>query len=144
MFYSQKNKEWANIKIARSNTTLGKSGCLITSCSNMDAILHNGIGRTPLQIMNIFITTAAIDNQGELTLSIGSKALNWKYTKTDKKPVNKIVIAETDCYISMGIPQHFFLINTANSKVIDPLDDEPKWKVKPAKYVIVSYRIVGY
>lgn len=141
-FYSQKDLRWNSKKIGLSNISFGEAGCLLTSLANHDAILHGGIGRTPLQIMDIFMTAGAIDPNGMTTVEVGVKALNMKYLYSKKKPTI-ICLAETDCFFPK-VPQHFFLLDPKTSKIIDPLDLMPDWKEKPTKYNIVSFRSLWY
>jgi hypothetical protein len=143
MFYSQNDTNWKNIKIGLSDTTFGASGCLLTSIANRDITLHNDIGRNPVQIMNILLTAGAINRDGGVDMSKAAKALYMQYKYTTDKP-SGICIAETNAYSSHGIPQHFFLLNALNSKIIDPIDIHPEWKLKPDNYGIVSYRELWY
>jgi hypothetical protein len=142
MWYSQKDNRWSNTRIGSSSETFHNAGCLITSLANLDTYLHNSIGRTPLQIMNILLVDGAINSDGMLDLNAGAKALNMSYNKLYEKP-DMVCIAETNAYANVA-PQHFFVLNPYNSKIIDPLDLNPDWKIKPEKYNIVSYRVLKY
>jgi hypothetical protein len=143
--YSQKDKRWGNTTIGLSGITFEKAGCLLCSIATLDGILHGGIGRTPLEIMNIFLVAGSILKDGRLNMQSASRALNMKYEYLTKKPQG-ICIAETDFYKKLGVPQHFFILDPHNSKIIDPLDTPEviNWKTKPAPYNIVSFRRLFY
>jgi len=146
MWYSQKDERWAKTRIGNSNTTFEQSGCLLTTLSNLDAVYHGGIGRTPLEIMNILLLSGAMNKNGEVDLNKAAQALNMKYKYSTAKPKD-ICMAETNYYLKdYGVPQHFFLVNPATSEVIDPLDQPDKigWKKKPQGYKIISWRLLKY
>jgi hypothetical protein len=130
MFYSQRDVKWATKKLGFGKTTIGSSGCFITSIGNI-------VEKTPIEINDLAKKCGAF-NVDMLNAGILAKYLGYGYVKQIRPPVS-VCVAETNYYKKVGVPQHFFLLNPKNSKRVDPLDIEPAWESN--NYPIVSYRL---
>ena len=130
MFYSQKDIRWATKKLGFGKTTIGSSGCFITSIGNL-------VEKTPVEINDLAKKCGAF-NVDMLNAGVLAKELGYGYVKQIRPPVN-VCVAETNYYSKMGVPQHFFLFNPKNAKRVDPLDLSPGWESNT--YPIVSYRL---
>jgi hypothetical protein len=142
MYYSQLDERWKNKKLGFGKTTFGSSGCPIVSIANLHKF-YSDSKLTPLEINEIAKKCGAF-NVDMLNFSILAKELGYNYEKwTPSHPLFKKlgqrVIAETNYYSKVGVPQHFFFYNPATNKRIDPLDKIPSWEDN--SYPLVSYRI---
>lgn len=127
IFYSQKNPQWANVKLGTCADTIGKSGCKITCLASF-------CGRNPFEV-NVLIpyVNGCLTNDETAAKALGLYFGGKSTTKPDHD-----CIAETNHYKSKGVPQHFFIL-LADGTCVDPLDLDPKPKKNP--YNIVSYRL---
>lgn len=127
-YFSQKDKRWSGKKLGTCNTTIGTSGCFITSLAMLD-------GRTPDVINDLLKNNGGYSGGCNLLSDKAAQILGLQYLgKTIYKP-GFTCIAETDHYKSSGFPQHFFII-FPDGHINDPLSQENISN----PYHIVSYR----
>ena len=136
--FSQKDKQWKNIRVGFGKLTISQAGCFLCCLSSIAEIeppeanrllkLNNGYG----------------GKHGNLIKSPeAAKALGLEYKGKHSPLTNSLhypVIVETDYYKKKGIPQHFVIMTASPSikYILDPLDNPIKKKKN--KYPIVSYR----
>ena len=139
--FCQSDKHWGSMKLGRTDLTIARFGCLLTSIAMLD-------GHFPSIINEIFTAkNVYVDKDGILDpyylddylIDCGkaAKALGmvYKYQKTNP---GKTCIAETNFYKSKGFLQHFFVL-LANGHIVDPitgLQGSNKYARK-----MVSYRL---
>lgn len=111
---SQKDFRWSNKKLGTCNTTIGLSGCFITSLGNL-------LDKTPLEVNQILLEGGGYKYGCMVDSYKAAKLLGMSYEKKSPiTPVEEPVIAETD-YYAPKIPKHFFVL-LPNKDIIDPLN----------------------
>ncbi len=126
--WCQSDPRWGALKIGETNLTLAKDGCYIVSISML-------LNKTPDIVLAILNRNRCFNAKGELINDLVARVLKMKYSYTAENP-NKICICETNHYIKVGFPQHFF-VNLNNGSINDPLTGT----TKKNPYNIVSYRL---
>lgn len=147
-YYSQKNPRWSRQQLGTCPTTIGASGCKISSI----AMIYDGQIKDPNGrlvechpgILDWLATKKKLYLSGCLTSDkIFCDFLGLKFEGRKSTPAPYPCIAETDHYKKQGVPQHFFIHNP-DGTIIDPLDGNVlnNWTPKPKKnpYKIISYR----
>jgi hypothetical protein len=134
MYFSQKDKRWANKVVGFGSMTFSQVGCAIVSVANK--LKYDGIDMTPLEV-NEFAKNCGAFNVNMLNFQRLANALGYDYVKQTKKPKDR-QIGETNHYKKVGVPQHFIFLRE-DGKRIDPLDENPSWEVN--NYPIISYRV---
>jgi hypothetical protein len=127
--YNQKDKRWKDLKISKTDLTLGEYGCFVVALAMLD-------GRTPDIILDILNRNQCFNHKGMLLSDLAAKALGLKYKGKKNDNPNIVCIAETNHYANLGIPQHFF-VWLGDGRIIDPLDG----LIKLNPYHIVSFRM---
>lgn len=143
MYFSQKDPRWRDKKVGFGGLSFGAAGCAITSVANI--LKWNDEVKDPLEINNIAKNCGAF-KVDMLSFPILAKQLGYDYLKIPKTDsmfpkIGQKVIAETNYFSKVGVPQHFFLFNPSNKKRLDPLDLNPSWEEN--NYPIVSYRVLN-
>ena len=133
---SQKDARWKSTRLGNCKDTIGSSGCLITSLTNLAKEL--GVSDVTPSWLNAWLLQHAGYSNGCLLISPkGAEGVGIVFKEKTKIDPKHICICETDHYKSKGVPQHFFVYS--DKMILDPLDLKPEWKKNP--YKIVSYRI---
>ena len=135
-YFSQKDPVWKNTKLGTCTTTIGSSGCFITSFCNLlkkfDIIKIEPDDFNDLCMRKCWYTNGCMFQP--------DKAARYFDMSYEKKYTYKgVCICETNFYKKLGFSQHFFLYDTDKKKRLDPLDLEPSWEDN--NYPIVSYRV---
>jgi len=136
--YSQKDPRWSNLKIGKTNLTLGSHGCLICSLAMI-------LKRPPYEILQELNESVAFTDkthpkgEGLLDWWRASSVLKFGYRYVKKTDSNRICIAETNYWRNKGVPQHFFVRLNVDT-IADPLDYPVIERL--CNYNIVSYRII--
>lgn len=139
MFFSQKDDRWKNKKLGTCTQTFGQVACFLTSIANKIAY-ENDVVYTPEELNAICLKKGFYSNGCMLNAAALAKHLGYSYTKeTPGKRKSGIVIAETNHYKKLGVPQHFFLYNVYTDRRVDPLDLLPEFEDNT--YPIVSLRV---
>lgn len=133
MFYAQVDPKWKNTKLGTCSTTIGQSGCFMTSLANV-------AWKLPSEVNELFKKNGAYVSGCLVSSDKAAALLNLTYGgKTTTKP-SVVCIAETNYYASKGVPQHFFMWHP-DGRIADPLDMNPDWQKNTKNYPIVSYRL---
>lgn len=129
---SQEDKRWANIKIGKTNLTIGSDGCLLTCLAMMS-------NKTPDIVNSILTAKGAINAKGQVVHIFAAKALGLKFDGIIENPKlspTYITVMETNNY-APKYPQHFVVWLGDGRNIIDPLRGE---KVAN-KYPITGWRL---
>ncbi len=141
-YFSQRDSNLAKMKVGFGKMTFSQVGCAIVSIANLNKFYADS-NLTPLNINDLAKKCGAFNvdmlNFAKLAKELGYSYEKWTPSHPLFKKLSQRVIAETNYYSKVGVPQHFFFYNPANNKRIDPLDLEPSWESN--NYPIVSYRI---
>jgi hypothetical protein len=126
--YSQNDPKWASKRMGNSSTTIGRSGCFITSLAMF-------CGKTPDVVNDMLTKGGGYGNGGLLNSEKASAILGIPYHGRTTAPQNTACIAETNNY-APSYPQHFF-VWLGDGNIIDSLNGQKKKN----PYHIVSYRL---
>lgn len=112
------------------STTIGSDGCLVCSLATLFQV-------NPVTIIR---NKELFNSLGELSLGEACTYLGGKLRKrTTKLTMNGVVLAKTKHY-APKFPTHFFLLDTRNDEMIDPLDN-PAFR-RPNKYKVSEYIVI--
>jgi hypothetical protein len=131
--YSQRDPLWSNIKIGKSNSTIGNFGCFLVSLS-MLAYIDPVTANTRLTETSSYSNDLIISSKAAKALKIEYKGK--KLIGSIKNP-DYVCIAEVDMSPSPGKQQHFVVSLGFNNQIIDPWDGE----VKTNPYHVISWRL---
>lgn len=129
VIYSQNDPKWARTRMGKSSTTIGTSGCFLTSLAMFYA-------DRPDKVNTIFTNRGVYVNGALIDSNKAASVLGLTYAGKTTQKQNSICIAETNYYRSSGVPQHFFVWN-GDGSIVDPIDG----RTKKNPYPIVSYRL---
>jgi hypothetical protein len=148
--YSQRNPRWSKQQLGNCKTTLGQSGCKISSlCCIYDGKIKDPKGNLVEchpGILDWVATVNKLYSSGCLISdAVFCKFLGLKFNGRTTNPPKYPCMAETNHYKKNGVPQHFF-IWYPDGTILDPLDGNifNKWTPQRKKnpYHIVSYRLI--
>jgi len=114
--------------MGNSNTTIGRSGCFITSLAMF-------CGKTPNVVNSLLTKGGGYSSGGLLNSDKAAAILGLPYHGRTGIKQSTLCIAETD-HFAPKVPQHFF-VWLGDGNIIDSLDG----KKKKNPYHIVSYRL---
>ena len=137
--FSQKDPRWKDVKLGKTNLTIGKYGCFLTSLAMLEG--HSPIIINEMFIINeVYVDEDNIPDKNYLDDYLidgirAAKILGRTYQRVTSKP-NILCIAETNFWEGEGSPQHFFIWCPEGSH-IDPLTGK-----RPLhNYPVVSWRL---
>lgn len=130
MLYSQRDKRWAKIKLGTCNSTIAKSGCLIT-------ILGSLFDYTPPRVNDLLLINNGYLGGCLVKWAVAEKLFNFEYLgRGTKSPQSYPVIA----HVKLGLVGHFILMYN-KLEFYDPFYGDVV-SLKDRQYKIFDYRYI--
>ena len=87
MFY-QNDSRWKNIKLGKSNVTIGSHGCLLTSICNIINHKNSNEAFTPEKLNQLLINEKGFTNEGLIIWAVVERLFNVRIDSNYKGQIN--------------------------------------------------------